>query len=33
MQWLEGFGEERGVREAALDQVALLLARGARDAL
>jgi tRNA dimethylallyltransferase len=29
MQWLEGFGEEGGVREAVLDQVALHLARGA----
>jgi len=29
MQWLEGFGEESGVREAVLDQVALHLARGA----
>jgi hypothetical protein len=26
MQWLEGFGEESGVREAVLDQVALHLA-------
>jgi tRNA dimethylallyltransferase len=29
MQWLEGFGEQSGVREAVLDQVALHLARGA----
>jgi tRNA dimethylallyltransferase len=33
MQWLEGFGEERGVCEAALDQVALHVDRGACDAL
>ena len=33
MHWPEGFGEEGGVREAALDQVALHLARGACDAL
>jgi tRNA dimethylallyltransferase len=32
MQWLEGFGEGRGVCEAALDQVALHLDRGACDA-
>jgi tRNA dimethylallyltransferase len=33
MQWLEGFGEESGVREAALDKIALHLARGTPDAL
>jgi tRNA dimethylallyltransferase len=33
MQWLEGFGDESGVREAAFDQVVLHLDRGACDAL
>jgi tRNA dimethylallyltransferase len=33
MQWIEGFGEESGVREAALDKIAQHLARGTPDAL